>query len=183
MGKTYFFKEHLLPNLKRPLFCDSVYSFVNSESLPEYISLQSLEVRNHWEIWAQFPPHEILLLFYRQAFLRMKSLRKWPYLLYAENEEELVNGILELKLPSQSAGRIHWAHQRFEFEKLDWRQGVRPVSTGLARRVVHGNRWVEMHHIGVTMNFCLPQQCPSPSGCSKTRKFLPQLGRKECLIF
>lgn len=48
----------------------------------------------------------------------MKFLRKRPCLLYAENEEEMVDGILEPKLPSQSVGRIHWAHKRFEFEKL-----------------------------------------------------------------
>lgn len=84
----------------------------------------------------------------------------------------MIDRILEPKLASQSAGGIHLAPQRFEFQKkLAWRH--RPAFTGLDRNEGHRNRWVKIHHTG--MNVSLPQLHHWPTSYIKTRKSLQQL--------
>ena len=99
-----------------------------------FLSLQNLEVRNHWEIWAQFPPHEILQFFNRQrhfsewnfsgnnpVFFMQKMKRKWSV--------EFWNQSFPHSLQIEYVEPIS-----FGFEMLAWRSEVRPVFTGLAGR-------------------------------------------------
>lgn len=102
--------------------CNQLTTIGNSPRI-HYPGLQNLEVGNHrLSKKLEHVFHSLRYFCSSKHGVSSQGGIKQPWLLCAENEEEMVDGILEPRLPSQSAGVMHLAHQSLNFRR-SWPEG------------------------------------------------------------